>query len=639
MEDYYSENLKEQLFLYKFNPEKRDELYDVIMLRNKNKLFRSMLEMFEEDVDNFKYDSNTNILYIFALLDLIPDVIGNNKYLQQTCSYKFTEIHGKLKDIIHSKPENLNKEETGNYKTIKNILSKLENTIIKLEWDIPQDYDPNKEEFISYIIFNSKNLNILENSVKQFPHIVNTRDEQETPLLFKVLDKYIESLNIYASNPNLGPIDDLIYYKKVIKILLSSEKLSINDEDKKNILIKLQNELKNFKYDVTRQKEKYTYFINSVLMMILGEEETNTISNLNYEYEVHEDFKATHNLEAKRIYILNKNIVQPKQKRHIYSFDGEDAKELDDALSIIHEDGIYHLGVHIANPYKYIGNKSILYDEARKRTRSLYFNNDCIPMYPINLSGDLMSLNEGETRYAMNHLFDIDDRTGELISYKITDDPIKVTKNCTYKQFNEDIQKGSDDEDYYETLLELCDVAPILGRVYDEETTYKEFHNDNAQTLSTSVVEKCMIYTNYQLAKLFSDKGLPYIYRCHMIDPETTKKIEDMTERMRLRDPNNQNKEYIKNLELIKGIFPRAYYTNKNVGHMGLGTTYYSHVTSPLRRYADNIASECIYKFILGEYTEDDIKAYNEYIQMISEEINAKRRTLDSYEIERMHIK
>ena len=419
MENYYSDNLKEQLFLYKFNPDKRDELYDIIMLRNKNKLFKSMLDMFEEDVDNFKYDSDTNILYIFALLDLIPDVIGNNKFLQQTCSYKFKELHGKLKDIIHSKPEDLNKEQNGNYLTIKNILSKLENTIIKLEWEIPEDYDPNKEEFISYLIFNGKNLNILQNSVNQFPHIVNTKDENETPLLFKVIDKYIESLNTYASNPNLGPIDDLIYYKKVIKILVSSEKISLNDEDKKRILDRLQNELKNFKYNVTRQKEKYTYFINTIMMLIMDKQEIDDVENLNYEYEVHDKFKATHNLEANRIYILNKDISLPKQKRHIYSFDGEGAKELDDALSITHEDGIYHLGVHIANPYKYIGKSSILYDEARKRTRTLYFNDECIPMFPINLSGDLMSLNEGQVRYAINHFFDIDERTGELLNYKI----------------------------------------------------------------------------------------------------------------------------------------------------------------------------------------------------------------------------
>ena len=85
---------------------------------------------------------------------------------------------------------------------------------------------------------------------------------------------------------------------------------------------------------------------------------------------------------------------------------------------------------------------------------------------------------------------------------------------------------------------------------------------------------------------------------------------------------------------MIKNLFPRAYYTRENVGHYGLGIDYYSHVTSPLRRYADNLANRCIKKFVLNDYTEDDIKAYNEYIEMVSEEINKKRRSLDDYEIE-----
>ena len=88
---------------------------------------------------------------------------------------------------------------------------------------------------------------------------------------------------------------------------------------------------------------------------------------------------------------------------------------------------------------------------------------------------------------------------------------------------------------------------------------------------------------------------------------------------------------------MLKNLFPRAYYTLNNVGHQGLGTDYYSHVTSPLRRFADNVATECIYKFILNDYTNEDIKEYQEYIEKVSEEINQKRRTLDSYEIERIH--
>lgn len=634
MDERYLEEVKNNLLLYKYNPDHREELLDKLYSRKMNRLLMAMMELFDRDIDNFKYDDENEITYIFSLMELLPDVVSNNKHLQETASYRLTELHTKIRELIHHKPLNMSSKQNSRYKLLKNILVKLEDTIIKLQYDIPPDYDPNKEEFISYIIFNSKNINHLYIAVSQFPYIINIMDKNEQPLFNRVIDEYLKALDEYTSNPNLGPIDDLIYYKRVINTILSCEKLILTDDDKKMLIDKLQSHLDNFKYEVTRQKEKHTYFINAIIMKLMDIEEENTVENLNYEYEVHDTFKATHNEEARKIYILNSNVKGEESPRKIYTFDGPDAKELDDGLSISKQDGLYHLGVHIANPIKYIGTDSILYDEAKKRTRSIYFGNECIPMFPFNLSGDTMSLNEGKYTHAINHNFYIDEYSGELVKYEIDDKPIRVTKNKTYADFNESISHGNDDEDYFETLLLLSDIAPILGKVYNEDSVYQEFHNDNSKTLATSVVEKCMIYTNYNLAKLFNSKNLPYIYRCHEINEKEIKEIEDIQSRITMR---RDNKDLVRDLEMLKNIFPRAYYTSENKGHIGLGTDYYSHTTSPLRRIADDISIECIYKFILGEYTKEDIKRYKEYIDMMSEQINAKRRTLDNYELERMH--
>ena len=634
MEINYKEDVKRQLLIYKYNPDYREEYYERLFARNKNKLLLAMLDLFDEEITNFDYKDNSDVTYLFTILELIPDVIRRNQFLQQTTINRFTDIHRNINDIIHIKPNNMNKAEQNRYKLIKNLLYKLEDTILKFSYEIPADYDPTKEEYISYIIFKSKNINHFTNAIEEFPYLVNIKDDNENPLINRVLDKYLSALDEYIANTNLGPIDDLIYYRKVMNILLSSPKLALSEDDKEVLINKLNNHLNNRHYDVVRQKEKHTFFINTMIMSIMGIEDENTLENLNYAYEVHDKFKSSHEIEAKRIYVLNKDLQGTRKRRKIYTFDGEGAHELDDALSIEKKDGIYHLGVHIADPYAYIGKESILYDEAKRRTRSLYCGDECIPMYPLQLSGDLMSLNEGEYRNAMSHYFDIDERTGELLKYVIKAEPIKVTKNLTYDKFNEDIVHGSDDNKYYETLLHLCELAPILSRVYDEDSVYREYHSDNSRTIGSSVVEKCMIYTNYNLAKLFSERELPFIYRCHKVDEKVTKEIEDLQARIKLR---SDDKAVLRDLEMIKNIFPRAYYTPTNVGHQGLGTTYYSHVTSPLRRFADNVASECIYKFILDDYTEDDVKAYFEYIAQVSEEINQKRRSLDSYEIERIY--
>ena len=626
----YMEEVKNLLRYYKNNPDYRDEYYCRIFTRNKNKLLIAMLNLFDEEINNLTFDGKTDELtYLFSIIDLLPDVIDKNIIFQQTVTNRFNVVHREINDLLHKNEGSKNNR----YKLLENLRNKIEDIILTYSNQLPIDYDPTKEDFISYLIFQEKNINYIENAIKEFPYIVNIKDKNDETLINRVLKVYLRAINKYTKEKNLGPLDDLIYYKKILTILIKSPKIALNEEDINEMIKKLSDHLSESNHDVLRQKEKHTYFVNSIIMLLLGQDEENDLENLNYEYEVHDTFKATHELEAKRIYVLNKHVDGKRKKKRIYTFDGEGAFELDDALSIENKDGIYHLGVHIADPLAYIPTDSILYDEAKKRTRSLYCGSECIPMYPFNLSGDIMSLNEGEYRHAMSHYFDIDASTGDLLKYEIKAEPIKVTKNLTYDKFNQDIEHGADDEAYMETLMNLCGVAPILGRVYNEDAVYQEFHGDNAKTIGTSVVEKCMIYTNYNLAKLFSDKGLPYIYRCHSVDEKQLKRIDEL--KSKITAFRSDNKYMLRDYEMLKSIFPRAYYTKDNKGHMGLGTTYYSHVTSPLRRLADNIAEECVYKFILGEYTQDDIKAYEEYIEQMAENINSKRRSLDNYEIER----
>ena len=201
----------------------------------------------------------------------------------------------------------------------------------------------------------------------------------------------------------------------------------------------------------------------------------------------------------------------------------------------------------------------------------------------------------------------------------------------TYDQFDYILRHGTYDKNIEETLILLNQVSSILKQVYNEDLIYHEFHNLRDSSVSRGIVESAMIYANYNVAKLFDEKELPFIYRCHVVDEEQIQELTDLQERLKLRQRTDQ---MVKDLEMIKNLFPRAYYTRINDGHYGLGIDYYSHVTSPLRRYADNVANRCIKKFVLNKYTEEDVKAYNEYIDMVTEEINQKRRSLDDYEIE-----
>lgn len=611
---------------------KKDELFRT----NKYKTSTSLVDILEEEILNFSYDSTNNITYLFDMFDILVVLVNDNDQLKQTLYERFTMIHNSIKNLLHAKPDEKEKQQYNRYKLLQNIINKMENSMLRIYYDNPIDYDPNKEEFIYYIVFKQKYINFFNAACDKFPHIVNSCDEYGVPLSEKVLDSYLEALDLYLSKENLGPIDDLVYYDKVLTKIFTSEKINIDDYNKKLMLEKLKNYYLSKNFTSNRRKEKLSFFINNAINIINGETDELTIDYLSYKYEIHDKFKEAHNLEAKNIYILNKDIGPTTTERKIYTFDGEGAKEIDDGLSIIYLDGIYHLGVHIADPGSYIPDTSILNDEAKRRTTSLYMGDYCIPLYPFILSGDTMSLNEGKNTYCMSYYFDIDARTGELLNFEVKNEICRIAGNLTYDYFNKCIDEGTEDKEFFETLINLSNVSEILKRIYNEDLIYQEFHNDKNSSLSRSVVESAMIYTNYNIAKKFSELELPFIYRCHNINDMDINKLTNLQEKLKQK---NYTEQMIREIEMMKNMFPRAFYTSNNTGHYGLGIDYYSHVTSPLRRLADNIANMCIKKFLFNDYTKEDIKIMSELIDEISETINSKRASVDDYEIQYLRLK
>lgn len=606
---------------------------DGLLKTNKNKTTIALVEILEEEITNFNYD-DIDLTYLFTLFDMLVKTIDNNEALKYQLNDRFTYIHNMIKNILHVEVDKKNKNQLSKYRILQNIINKMENTMLRIYYDNPLDYDPDKKEFIDYIIFDLKYINCVNNAVNNYPHLANSVNKDGIPLIEQILEEYLSSLKIYLDDPNLGPLDDLIYYDKVFSIFINSEKLKIDDFNKNNMLNKINSFYESTICLTNRHKEKLTFFINNIQNKIYGFNEPETIDYLNYKYEVHGKFKEAHISEANKIYYLNSNIEKPTTSRKIYTFDGEDAKELDDGLSIIYEDGIYHLGVHIADPTAYIPFNSILMDEAKRRTTSLYMGSYCIPLYPFNLSGDLMSLNVGKNTYCMSYYFDIDELSGELINFEIKPEICSIAGNLTYDYFNECLDHGSDDYDFFNTLINLANVSEILKKVYNEDEVYNQFHNDKDRSISTSIVESAMIYTNYQIAKLFSNRNLPFIYRCHKINEKDIKRLNELQNKLKEKD-NTTN--MVNNIEMLKNLFPRAYYTRFNEGHYGLGIDFYSHSTSPLRRLADNIVNICIKNLLLKEPSKEQIKEMEENIDRIAELINNKRASLDDYQIQ--HIK
>ena len=607
---------------------------DDILLTNKYKSAITLVDILEDELNDFRYDGDKNLTYLSHIFGLIGKLIDGDEVLLANLSDRFTYIHNFLRNLIHSRPKEMSKNETANFRLLQKIIDEMENTMLQIYLDNPVEYNYDKEAFIEYIIFTLKYENIVKEAVHKFPHIVNSIDSENISLIEKVLDAYLNSLDEYLSEENLGHIDNLIYYGKVLKIIVTSDKVKIDNYSIEKMIGKINEFYQSKHYTQNRHKEKLSFFINDCINILTNSCEEKTIDYLNYKYEIHNRFKEAHNLEAKRIYLANKKILTPTTNKKIYTFDGDGAFELDDGLSITYEDGIYHLGVHIADPLSYIDFNNILMDEAKRRTTSIYIGDKCIPQFPFILSSDTMSLNVGKQTWCMSYYFDIDALNGNLINFDIKNEICEVAGNYSYNQYDEFLNNGTSDLELFNTLMLLTSISSILKKVYCENPLFSEIGDHNIKAESTKVVESAMIYTNYNVAKYFDERGLPFMYRCHSMSPKNMDLLNTLEENLMSKDKN-----MIKEINKFKELMQRAYYSSKNIGHFGLGIDYYSHITSPLRRLADIICGICIRRFYLNKsYTNEDIKIVTELIDEIAEQINQKRTSCVDYEIQYLKL-
>lgn len=593
---------------------------------NKNSIQNILIEILEEEINDFYYDKN--IEYLRNITKILPEYINNQKILNE----KLNLIHQKIKKHLVQKPGNIGKTNE-NYKILKNIINEIELIQMSILYDYSFKYEESKYKLVDYIIFELKNISNVKEIIKKFPYIVNYLDIDNKSLILKVIEKYIEEVKKYTKE--IG-IDNIIYYDEVIDIIMNSEKFIFDVIDKQIVLKKIKKELKNIK----KEKNRKTFYLNMLVEKIENKELKKDNSYLEYKYSIKTYFNEAIKSEVRKIidnYTLPKDRIEIDD--YILTFDSEDAKEIDDALSVkILENGNYLLGVHIADPLSLIDINSIIADEAEERTTSIYLENETYSMFPIELSGDLLSLQEGKYRNARSYYFEMD-KLGNIVNYKFYKSLIKVNRNMTYNDFNKIILSNKDNNNLSKTIKNLGNISNYLRKYYNEDELYyklnrteKNITNTNIVGISNGekVVESAMVFTNFMVAKHFKENNLPFIYRNHVINKEMQKKLDQLKQNIS-KEENVQ--EYLNYIEMLKNIYPKAMYDLECRGHYGLGINYYSHVTSPLRRFSDVIASYCLDEFYFDEYDDKKIEKAKQKILKCSKKINNKRTSVEKFSL------
>ena len=399
------------------------------------------------------------------------------------------------------------------------------------------------------------------------------------------------------------------------------------------------------------------------------------------EYDLPYEFPESVINEAKAIKqeVSKKDIPNRLDLRNkiIFTVDGEDAKDLDDAVSVEKlKNGNYLLNVSIADVSYYVQEKSKLDKEAIIRGTSIYMLDRVIPMLPKELSNGICSLNQKEDRFAITVLMEINSK-GEVVSSDIQKSIIKVTRRMSYKEVQTilDVINNEEDKKIFnlkdkEKLLEECkpyfehfkrmeELANILKQKREKAGSLNLDIPESKITLNeqgvaikvekydmyfaNEIIEQFMLTANETVAEKFYWLEAPFIYRVHEVPDE--EKIDELNKflwnlgyKIKGNKDNIHPKAFAEVLEEVKGkpeervvsnlvlrTLKVARYEAENKGHFGIASKYYCHFTSPIRRYPDLFIHRIISKYLEENYQlkESEIEKYSgqavKYAQRSSE--------------------
>lgn len=432
---------------------------------------------------------------------------------------------------------------------------------------------------------------------------------------------------------------------------------SMNAVDGHKVVVELGNRINNFKYhgkviDVIGHKNDPGVDILSVV----------------YKYNINTEFtdEVKEQVASMPMEVTPDEYQNRKDLRdvEIFTIDGDDTKDIDDAISIKKLDnGHYELGVHIADISHYVTEGSPLDDEAMERGTSVYLVDRVIPMLPHELSNGICSLNPGVDRLAISCVMEFDGE-GKQIDYSIFPSVIKSRIQMTYKKVNSILEENEIPEGYepYEASLRMMGELAKILRKMKENRGYIDFEVDEAKILvdencvpteivlrdrgtGEKMIEDFMIAANECVATHIYFMNLPFVYRVHEIPkeekirsylsfignlgyqiPGDVKDFKPKTMQRLIRFLSDKPEFKILSSLLLRSM-QKAVYKPENLGHYGLASKCYTHFTSPIRRYPDTTVHRLLRTYLFNnDLKQSTISHWEEKLVYVTEHSSARER-------------
>jgi len=392
------------------------------------------------------------------------------------------------------------------------------------------------------------------------------------------------------------------------------------------------------------------------------------ILSIIYKYDINVDFPEEVKNEVSKmpseVRDYERNGRKDLTNEMIFTIDGDDTKDIDDAISINRlKNGHYELGVHIADVSYYVKEGSPLDNEAMDRGTSVYLVDRVIPMLPHELSNGICSLNPNVDRLTISCVMEFD-ASGKQISYDIFPSVIRSNIQMTYKKVNSILEKNEVPdgyEPYVDALTLMAELASILRKA-KEKRGYIDFEVNEAKILvddkcvpydvvlrdrgtGEKLIEDFMIAANECVATHIYFMNLPFIYRVHEYPKEeriqsflhfvsglgysVTGNVKDVkpTTMQHILEQLKDKPEYQILSSLLLRSMQKAVYRPENLGHYGLASDCYTHFTSPIRRYPDTTVHRLLHTYLFDKKMDSGtIRKWEEKLVYISEHSSERER-------------
>ncbi len=359
------------------------------------------------------------------------------------------------------------------------------------------------------------------------------------------------------------------------------------------------------------------------------------------------------------------------------TIDGEDAKDLDDAVSLeVKGKGKFRLGVHIADVSYYVREGSALDREASRRATSVYLPDRVIPMFPPQLSNGICSLNPQVSRLAVSVFMDLDEQ-GDVESYEFNPSVIRVAERMTYDDVNAILDGDEALHRRYQSFVTPFENMDELARRLRKNRLKRgalDFQFPEAKVKlneegkpvdiqvrlggrAESIIEEFMLICNQVIAQHFREKKVPFVYRVHESpDPEKLYYLRDFLSLFNIRIKGDLEQitpmKIQRILEEVKGTkieryanyvllrsMAQAHYSEQPLGHFGLATQHYTHFTSPIRRYSDLLVHRILRKTLHGGLSSSETRKLAGALPRLAQHASEQERVAMEVERECVDLK